>query len=559
MLIELHIKNIAIIEEVNIEFGGGFNVLTGETGAGKSILIDSINMAIGGRANRELVRTGAEKATVDAAFEVSPSGADYLEGFGVEAEDGIIVLSRELSADGKSKSRINGRIVPLSVVKEVGAKLIAIHGQMDNRGLLQPRNHIDFVDKYANNAELLAEYRGRYNKVKKIRQRLNEISTDETEKERRLDLIRFQMNEIESANLTPGEEEELEKKREMFQNLETIVSGTNSAYENLYGDMDNTSAYDLISDAAMNLEKAAAHDESLNANLETLNSIVADVEDVSHNLKSYLDAVDYESGEIEYVEDRLSVIYDLKRKYGASIEAILEFYDNISKQANDITNMDEIIAELKDELSVEEEAMKISAEKLTQSRIAAGKKLSSKIMRELADLDMNKVKFDVRIDKTDFNINGNDDLEFIISTNPGEGMKPLSKIASGGEMSRIMLAIKSILSDSDDIETLIFDEIDTGVSGRAAQKIAEKICMLSKNRQVLCITHLAQIAGMADTHFKIEKDVSRETVCTSVSKLSEDERKEELARIIGGVTVTDLTLKAAEEMLNLAEELKAKR
>lgn len=559
MLIELHIKNIAIIEEVNIEFGGGFNVLTGETGAGKSILIDSINLAIGGRANRELVRTGAEKATVDAAFEVSPSGADYLEGFGVEAEDGIIVLSRELSADGKSKSRINGRIVPLSVVKEVGAKLIAIHGQMDNRGLLQPRNHIDFVDKYANNSELLAEYRVRYNKVKKIKQRLNEIATDETEKERRLDLIKFQMNEIESANLTPGEEEELEKKREMFQNLETIVNGTSAAYENLYGDMNNTSAYDLLSDAVMNLEKAATHDESLNENLETLNSVVADLEDVAHNLKSYLDAVDYESGEIEYVEDRLSVIYDLKRKYGASIEAILEFYDNISKQANDITNMDEIIAELKEELSVEEEAMKISAEKLTQSRIAAGKKLSSKIMQELADLDMNKVKFDVRIDKTDFNINGSDDLEFIISTNPGEGMKPLSKIASGGEMSRIMLAIKSILSDSDDIETLIFDEIDTGVSGRAAQKIAEKICMLSRNRQVLCITHLAQIAGMADTHFKIEKDVSRETVCTSVSKLSEDERKEELARIIGGVTVTDLTLQAAEEMLNLAEELKVRR
>lgn len=559
MLIELHIKNIAIIEEVNIEFGGGFNVLTGETGAGKSILIDSINLAIGGRANRELVRTGAEKATVDAAFEVSPSGADYLEGFGVEAEDGIIVLSRELSADGKSKSRINGRIVPLSVVKEVGAKLIAIHGQMDNRGLLQPRNHIDFVDKYANNSELLAEYRVRYNKVKKIKQRLNEIATDETEKERRLDLIKFQMNEIESANLTPGEEEELEKKREMFQNLETIVNGTSAAYENLYGDMNNTSAYDLLSDAVMNLEKAATHDESLNENLETLNSVVADLEDVAHNLKSYLDAVDYESGEIEYVEDRLSVIYDLKRKYGASIEAILEFYDNISKQANDITNMDEIIAELKEELSVEEEAMKISAEKLTQSRIAAGKKLSSKIMQELADLDMNKVKFDVRIDKTDFNINGSDDLEFIISTNPGEGMKPLSKIASGGEMSRIMLAIKSILSDSDDIETLIFDEIDTGVSGRAAQKIAEKICMLSRNRQVLCITHLAQIAGMADTHFKIEKDVSRETVCTSVSKLNEDERKEELARIIGGVTVTDLTLQAAEEMLNLAEELKVRR
>lgn len=559
MLIELHIKNIAIIEEVNIEFGGGFNVLTGETGAGKSILIDSINLAIGGRANRELVRTGAEKATVDAAFEVSPSGADYLEGFGVEAEDGIIVLSRELSADGKSKSRINGRIVPLSVVKEVGAKLIAIHGQMDNRGLLQPRNHIDFVDKYANNSELLAEYRVRYNKVKKIKQRLNEIATDETEKERRLDLIKFQMNEIESANLTPGEEEELEKKREMFQNLETIVNGTSAAYENLYGDMNNTSAYDLLSDAVMNLEKAATHDESLNENLETLNSVVADLEDVAHNLKSYLDAVDYESGEIEYVEDRLSVIYDLKRKYGTSIEAILEFYDNISKQANDITNMDEIIAELKEELSVEEEAMKISAEKLTQSRIAAGKKLSSKIMQELADLDMNKVKFDVRIDKTDFNINGSDDLEFIISTNPGEGMKPLSKIASGGEMSRIMLAIKSILSDSDDIETLIFDEIDTGVSGRAAQKIAEKICMLSKNRQVLCITHLAQIAGMADTHFKIEKDVSRETVCTSVSKLNEDERKEELARIIGGVTVTDLTLQAAEEMLNLAEELKVRR
>ena len=566
MLRELHIKNIAVIEEITVQFNNGFQALTGETGAGKSILIDSINMALGGRGSRELIRTGAEFASVDLTFEIeNQTIINELAELGIDCDDGIVLIARKLTADGKSKCNINGRLMPIGMVKEVGEKLLTIHGQNDNQSILSPKSHIGFVDEYAENSEIMAEYKEQYKKVKEIQAELAELSTDESEKESLTELLSFQLSEIDAAKLKIGEEGELTERKSFLQNAERIAEGADGAYYDLHGSDDSESgACDFISDAVRRLEGIKDYDSKLSEFYDVLVSVMADVDDVMHELHSYIDAVNYSPTELDDIEGRLSLIYNLKRKYGNSVEEIIEYANNARERLEAIESSDERLTELTQQLETEREKLDEIAQKLTKSRVDAAYSLQENIMNELADLDMQKIRFSVSIcqsydndGEVKYSANGCDNVEFLISANPGEELKPLSKIASGGEMSRIMLAIKSVLSDSDLVETMIFDEIDTGVSGRAAQKIAEKIGALAHKRQILCITHLPQIAAMADYQYKIEKNSAEDSTRTTVTCVSGDDRINELARIIGGVKVTEITFSAAKEMVDMAEKFKA--
>lgn len=566
MLRELHIKNIAVIEEAAIEFNNGFQTLTGETGAGKSILIDSINMALGGRGSRELIRTGAEFASVDLAFEVeNPEVIDKLSELDIDCDDCTVVISRKIFPDGKSRCHINGRLTPLNVVKEAGALLLAIHGQNDNQSILSPKSHIRFVDEYADISELLSRYKEQYKLLKDIKNQLKELDTDENEKERLIELLSFQVQEIDSAKLKIDEEDQLTQRRSFLQNAEQIADSAAAAYYALHGSDESTNgACDGVSLALRKLEAAKEYDSRLLEYYERLSSVMADMEDVTYELRSFIDEIDYSQSELDDIESRLSLIYSLKRKYGNSIEEILEYAENSKNRLSAIEKSDELRTELETKLAEETEKLSQIAATLSEKRMSAALSLQESIMNELADLDMHKMRFSVSVvpvldleGSLKFTVDGCDNVEFLISANPGEALKPLSKIASGGEMSRIMLAIKSVLSDTDSVETLIFDEIDTGVSGRAAQKIAEKMGMLSAKRQILCITHLAQIAAMADYHYLIEKNSSDNTTKTTVRQCEGVERQNELARIIGGVKVTELTLNAAKEMLDMAEAYKA--
>ncbi len=557
MLTELEIKNVAIIEHVNIEFGGGFNVMTGETGAGKSILIDSLNMALGGRTPRDLIRSGAEYAFAQAVFEVGGAAAEKLGELEVEPEDGMVILSRRLSVSGKSVCRVNGRIIPLSVAREIGELLLTIHGQLDNQALLVPSKHRGFVDEFAGNAAEREAYAKAFCEYSDLVDKYEELSRAETDKERRAELLKFHIDEIGAAALKLGEEEELNLRFEFLENSEKIMSGVYEAYSELYGDESMSSAYDMLGGAARSLEDAADYDPKLKGYYETISSALADIDDVTRELKSYIDHAEFEPGEIDAVQERLALISDMKRKFGcADVKEIIAYGERCVGELEKIENLDEELSALKREIEAARQRTEEAAERLTETRRAAGVELSKRIMGELSELDMSKVVFAAEIRPSDFTINGGDDIEFLISTNPGERLKPLSKIASGGEMSRIMLAIKSVLSKGDIVDTLIFDEIDTGVSGRAAQRISEKICKISREKQVLCITHLAQIASMGDRHYLIEKSSNDSETTARVRLLSESERRDELSRIIGGVSVTDTTRRAAAEMLAQAESLK---
>ena len=560
MLKELYIKNVAVIEEVRIDFSEGFNVLTGETGAGKSILIDSINMALGGRGGKELVRSGAEKAVVNALFSSNEKVNSLLSDFGIDAEDDVI-LTRQITADSKSTARINGMTVTNSVLKEVAKHLCDIHGQNDNHFLLSNRNHINFLDSYANTLDIKEKYQETYKKLKEIREKISSLNENEQEKLRRCELLEFQLNEINSAKLKKGEKADIEERITYLSNIEKILSGVNDAYESLYSADENV--YDLLSGAIKSLNGAMEYYASLSEFAERLNSSLIEIEDVASELSSKSGKADFDEGEFNELNNRIDIINSLCRKYGENEEEILLYRDRIEEELSEIQGSEELLEKLlKEEKNLLDKALEY-AEILSEKRKEASKKLDAEIMKELSELDMPKVVFraDVRKKKDEngeviLSSNGADEVEFLISANPGEALKPLSKIASGGELSRIMLAIKSIFADSDDAETLIFDEIDTGVSGRAAQKIAEKLSRLSRKKQVFSITHLSQLASMADNHYLIHKETRDDITRTDVTLLDEEERAKELARIIGGAYITELTLKNAKEMLNLAEEQK---
>lgn len=553
MLNHLSIKNVAVIDKLDVDFYNGMSVLTGETGAGKSIIIDSINMILGDRANKELVRFGEEKAVVQAVFDANKSALKLLGDNDIDIEDNQIIITRKITSDGKSTARVNGTVVTLNTLRDLSDCLINIHGQHDNQALLNPRRHINFLDDYAGNEEILKEYKTLYRKAKKISNDIKSLEMDEKKKMQRIDLLEYQVNEIKSANLTVGEEEDLKARRDIISNAEKIKSAANSAYEKLYEGADMMSAYDSLSTAADTLAEIAKLNPTLKSVYDTVSAAAYSIEDISGELKSFADTVDFDEAELDETEERLDLISRLKRKYGSDIASVLEYLVNAETELNNIKSGDEKIAELQSELSKTMEQLKAVALKLTQIRKKYAEELQKKIERSLRELNMEKARFCVDVKESgSYTESGTDTVEFLISANPGEPLKPLVKIASGGELSRVMLAIKSILADTDDVETLIFDEIDTGVSGNAAHKIAKMLAKIGKTKQVICITHLPQLASAADTHYLIIKNTDGALASTSLTELDEKGRETELARIIDGGDISELALSHAREMLKNA-------
>lgn len=554
MLNHLSVQNVAVIDKLEVSINGGVSVLTGETGAGKSIIIDSINMILGDRANKELVRFGEEKAVVQAVFEANASVLKILEENDIDIEDNQVIISRRVTRDGKSTARVNGTVVTLSLLRDIADCLINIHGQHDNQALLTPQKHINFLDDYADTASLIDEYRSIYEKTREIKKRIASLEMDEKEKMQKIDLLEYQLKEISSANLTIGEEEDLKEQRDIAANAEKIKSSVNEAYGNLYENDGAPSAYDSLSIAAGALAEISELNPALKAVYNTVTEAVYSLEDAAHELRSFGDSVDFDEAALNEIEERLDLISKLKRKYGSSISEILEFYKNGKNELESIKMSDEMTLQLKGELAEAITELKKAGDSLSEARKKSAHELQQKIELSLAELNMEKARFCVQVENNgSFYENGMDKVEFLISTNPGEPLKTLVKIASGGELSRVMLAIKSILADSDEVDTLIFDEIDTGVSGNTALKIAKKLADIGKTKQVICITHLPQLTAAADTHYLISKNTDGPLASTTLTELDEKGREQELARIIDGGDMSELALGHAREMLKNAK------
>ena len=553
MLSNLQIENIAVIKSASIDFENGFNVMTGETGAGKSIVIDSLNAILGERTSRELIRSGADSASVCAEFQnVGDNVKNELEKLGIEKDDTLIV-SRKLTPDGKNVCRINGMPATVSMLKALGVQLVNIHGQLDNQSLLSPETHCSFIDKLAGSGRELNEFKELYSLYIKNENELKSLNTDVNEKNRRLDILNYQIEEIQKADIRPGEKDELTEKLGFLRNAEKVLDLLHTAYAALNGDGEMPGAADIAADAASKLLSAADYSSDFTETANGVNDAAMNLSAYTEELRDKIYSLDYDPNETERAEERLDVIYRLSQKYGDSEEDILAYLENAEKERDALSFSDERAEQLRAETEKAYNAALAAAKKLSEIRIEAGKKFSADVERELAFLDMPSVKFIVNDSVGKLYENGIDNIEFLLSANAGEEPKPLSKIASGGELSRIMLAIKCVLSELDDIDTLIFDEIDSGVSGRAALKIAAKMKELSKTHQVICVTHLAQIAAFADEHKLISKEEKDGRTYTCIASLDYNGRKYELARIMGGLTVTQSILNSAEELLSSAE------
>lgn len=554
MLNQLSIRNVAVIDKLDINLHDGVSVLTGETGAGKSIIIDSINMILGDRANKELVRYGTDKAVVQAVFDAPKSVINVLEENDIDVEDETVIITRQVTKEGKSAARINGMVVTLNILREISDRLINIHGQHDNQALLTPIRHITFLDAYADNEEYINRYKDILSKKREIEKKISSLEMDEQEKMQRIDLLEYQVTEIKKASLEKGEEDDLREQRDIYTNAGQITKSVNEAYMNLYEGDEIQSAYDGISIAVNEIFQISDLNPQLKSIYDTLNEIMYSLEDTAHEIKEFGETVEFDEQTLNEIEERLDLISRLKRKYGNSIEEILEYLKKAESELNDIKLSDERTNELKEELKNITKELKEKGNVLTQRRENAAKVLEENIEKSLHELNMEKSKFKVNIENDGtFYDNGMDKVEFLISTNPGEPLKPLVKIASGGELSRVMLAIKSILADSDGVDTMIFDEIDTGVSGKAAMSIAKKLAVIAKNKQVICITHLPQLTAMADNHYLIQKNTDGELASTTLKELDEEGRELELARIIDGGEVTELALSHAKQMLENAK------
>ena len=554
MLNQLSVRNVAVIDKLDINLHDGVSVLTGETGAGKSIIIDSINMILGDRANKELVRYGTDKAVVQAVFDAPKSVINILEENDIDVEDGTVIITRQVTKEGKSVARINGMVVTLNILREISDRLINIHGQHDNQALLTPIRHITFLDAYADNEEYINRYKDILSKKREIEKKISSLEMDEQEKMQRIDLLEYQVKEIKKASLEKDEEDDLREQRDIYTNAEQITKSVNEAYMNLYEGDEIQSAYDGISIAVNEISQISDLNPQLKSIYDTLNEIMYSLEDTAHEIKEFGETVEFDEQTLNEIEERLDLISRLKRKYGNSIEEILAYLKKAESELNDIKLSDERTNELKEELKNITKELKEKGNVLTQRRENAAKVLEENIEKSLHELNMEKSKFKVNIENDGtFYDNGMDKVEFLISTNPGEPLKPLVKIASGGELSRVMLAIKSILADSDGVDTMIFDEIDTGVSGKAAMSIAKKLAVIAKNKQVICITHLPQLTAMADNHYLIQKNTDGELASTTLKELDEEGRELELARIIDGGEVTELALSHAKQMLENAK------
>ncbi|MBE6983875.1 MAG: DNA repair protein RecN [Ruminococcaceae bacterium] len=547
MLQVLHIENIAVIECADIAFDRGFNVLTGETGAGKSIVIDAISAIIGERAYRDMIRTGTEKASVQAVFSDVPELPWFREN-GVSYEEET-VIQREIYLDGRNVCRVNGSLVSVSVLRKLGRQLIDIHGQHDSASLFDENNHLQFLDDFAANEELRTEYKEKYDSVCALRREIDRISMDEGEKLRRMETLRYQIAEIEKAELEIGEDTVLEERRKLLQNSEKLSDGIETAVQALYGGDDSDGAVALLQEAQREMARLSRYTDMYSAVQERLADLMYQVQDVAEEIRSARDDLSYSPQELDRIEERLDIIHRLRKKYGATCEEILSYMEQAKAELDEIEFADDHLEKLKRKLQKAETEAWSAADCLTENRQARAKAMAEAICSELAQLDMPKVQFSCEFTKTELTLSGADGVAFYMSANAGEALKPMSKVASGGELARIMLAMKNVQAEKDRIDTLIFDEVDTGVSGRAAQKVAEKLRSVSVNKQVLCVTHLPQLAALANTHLLIAKEERNGRTYTTVTPLDKVGRTRELARIIGGANITETTLKSAEEML----------
>jgi DNA repair protein RecN (Recombination protein N) len=561
MLLELHIKNFAIIDNINISFSKGFNVFTGETGAGKSIIIDAVNTVLGGRANKEYIRTGQEKAVIEALFylENPEEIEEILNELGIEREeDNTLLICREIFNSGRSIARVNGRTVTLSMLNKLTAKLVDIHGQHEHQSLLSYENHIKLIDLFGKEKinDLKNKISMYYRELVLMKKRLDELSGNDMERERKVDLLKFQLNEIDSASLKIDEEERLMEEYRILANAQeilTTIEGINDRIKTT--NYNQESIIDQLSSIGRQLHSIAKHDSKLNSYSEIIDSIIYQLQDIVLELRDYNDNINCDNEKLAMIEERIELINRLKRKYGNSIKEILEYREKVAGELELIINSEEEVENLKLKIKDVELKLKNLSEILSNERKRISNLIEKNITDELSEMNLKNVSFKIKFTKLDyFTKNGFDRIEFLISTNPGEPLKPLSRIASGGEMSRIMLAFKNILAEVDNIPCLIFDEIDTGISGRTAQIVGEKIAKIARTHQVLCITHLPQIASMASTHFLIEKEVKDDKTYTKVSKLDFNQRVDELSRLLGGVSLTDTTKMHAMEMLEMTKK-----
>lgn len=556
MLELLHIENIAIIEAADIEFAPGFNALTGETGAGKSIVIDSLSAVLGQRTSRELIRTGADKAFVSAAF--SGTAPELTEELGIQPEaDGTLLLQREIQTDGKNVCRVNGRPVTVGQLRALGARLLNIHGQHDGQQLLDEEQHIVYLDSFGRVESLAITYAEKYKNFTDIRRQIGALQMDEAEKARRVDTLQYQIEELRRAKLTPGEEEELTARRGMLRNAEKFLDAVAGADYALNGDDSGGGALSALRQAQDALSGVRHLDDAFGQLYERLGEAYSEVYDIAATVEDKRGELNVSPGELDRVESRMDLLYRLKKKYGATVEDMLDYQARCEAELAQIEDAGDTLVRLEQALSKAEKEARQAAQALSDARKAAAEQLTAQILTELQQLDMGKIRFAVNFAEKPLDSDGMDTVRFLMSANVGEELRPIHKIASGGELARIMLAMKNVLSEQDHVGTMVFDEVDTGVSGRAAQKVAEKMARISRRKQVLCVTHLPQLAAMADTHFSVEKGERGGRTYTEVRRLDREQRRRELARLTGGSHVSQTMLDGAEELLVQAEKFRA--
>ena len=560
MLSLLHIENIAVISKADITFDQGFNVLTGETGAGKSIVIDSIGAIMGERTSRDLIRTGAKSARVSAVFRDLPDLEWFQKQGIVPDENGELLIERAIQADGKNVCRVNGRPLLVTQLRELGCQLLNIHGQHDGQQLLDEECHLDYLDSFGGTGESRTAFFEAYKKVQAVRRERDELQMDDAEKARRIDTLTYQIEELERAELRTGEEEELSARRDVLRNAERLTGAVDSAWQALTGGDDGEGAVSLLMEAENQLTQGGKYSGDLRELSEKAAQLRCDADDLAELVRDLRGSLDFYPGELDEIEERLDRLYRLKKKYGGSTEEMLDYLEKCRKELDAIQFSEDRIARLDKELEKVLKAAEEQGKILSTKRRTAAEQLAQRIQSELAQLDMPKVRFQVQFAPKEgpdgMDATGMDTVRFLMSANVGEDLKPINKIASGGELSRIMLALKNVLAETEQVSTLIFDEVDTGVSGRAAGKVAQKLFQVSRNKQVLCVTHLPQIAAMGDVHFSVEKGEQDGRTYTRVERLERPRRREELARLSGG-EVTAVMLDGGEELLAAAEKFKA--
>ncbi len=557
MLRLLHIENIAVIERADISFRAGFNALTGETGAGKSIVIDSLGAVLGQRTPRDLIRTGAAKAFVSAEFDGVDPTLPVLAELGVEPEDGVLLLWRDIYADGKNVCRVNGRPITVAQLRALGTSLLNIHGQHEGTQLLDEEQHGAYLDRFGGMDALIEEYGAHYRAVRETRAQIASLQMDEAERERRVDMLRHQIAELERAELREGEEETLLERRNLLRNAEKFMDAFARADAALSGGDDGLGAAAQLREAENALRGISALGDRFASYAERLEALYSEVYDLAESVRDERDSFDFSPQELDAIESRADQLYRLKKKYGATVEEMLDYLARSRRELDEIEYADDRVVQLQAKLAKQEQTMLNAAQKLSDARKAAAQTLEERILRELRELDMGKVRFSIDFSEKEPDATGIDAVRFLMSANAGESLKPIHRIASGGELARIMLALKNVLADRDRVMTMVFDEVDTGVSGRAAQRVAEKMAKLSRCRQVLCVTHLPQLAAMADTHFSVEKGEADGRTFTRVAELDRAQRRAELARLTGGDTASETQLLGAEELLSAAEEFKS--